>query len=143
MPTVGVEPTQACAKSGLSRPPLTNWATRAKVGETGVEPAAEGRDAGFRALTRRRLNRKYSPGSHRRKGRLLFRLHTPQRRGVSDGVRTRNHPDHNRKLHQLSYAHHVTATAGQGLEPQFLTPEASVLPLHHPASLQNLTVTAS
>ena len=27
--------------------------------------------------------------------------------GVSDGARTRDIPDHNRVLYQLSYAHHV------------------------------------
>jgi hypothetical protein len=27
--------------------------------------------------------------------------------GVSDGVRTRDRPDHNRELYQLSYAHHI------------------------------------
>ena len=30
--------------------------------------------------------------------------------GVSDGARTRDIPDHNRMLYQLSYAHHGYAT---------------------------------
>ena len=32
----------------------------------------------------------------------------PLKSGVSDGARTRDIPDHNRVLYQLSYAHHVS-----------------------------------
>jgi hypothetical protein len=35
------------------------------------------------------------------------------RRGVSDGIRTRGHLDHNQVLYQLSYTHHGAAVGGR------------------------------
>ena len=32
--------------------------------------------------------------------------------GVSDGIRTRGHLDHNQVLYQLSYTHHAVRTRG-------------------------------
>lgn len=37
--------------------------------------------------------------------------------GVNDGARTRDIPDHNRMLYQLSYIHHVVFRTGEVYQP--------------------------